>query len=63
MHSLNEKQRIVVELYYVEQFKVREIADILGISQSAVKSRLQTARKAIEEYYSMGTQKRKISGL
>lgn len=63
MSYLNEKQRIVVELYYVEQFKVREIANILQISQSAVKGRLQAARKAIEKYYSMDTQKRKISGL
>lgn len=60
MHSLNEKQRIVVELYYVEQFKIREIANILHISQSAVKSRLQAARKAIEEYYRTDAQERKI---
>lgn len=63
MHSLNEKQRIVVELYYVEQFKIREIANILHISQSAVKSRLQAARKAIEEYYRTDAQERKIFSL
>lgn len=63
MHSLNEKQRIVVELYYVEQFKIREIANILHISQSAVKSRLQAARKAIEEYYHTDAQERKIFSL
>ena len=33
---LNEKQRIVVELYYGQQFKVREIAGALQIGQSAV---------------------------
>lgn len=32
MNCLNQKQRIVVELYYVEQFKVREIAEILHIT-------------------------------
>lgn len=52
MNCLNEKQRIVVELYYVEQFKVREIAEILQIGQSAVKGRLQSARKSLEAYYS-----------
>lgn len=51
MKCLNEKQRIVVELYYVENFKVREVAGILHISQSAVKGRLQAARKALETYY------------
>ena len=51
MNCLNDKQRIVVELYYVEQFKVKEIAYILKISQSAVKSRLQTARVILENEY------------
>lgn len=55
MSYLNEKQRIVVELYYVEQFKVREIADILQIGQSAVKGRLQAARKIIETNYCTDT--------
>lgn len=55
MNCLNEKQRIVVELYYVEQFKVREIAEILHIGQSAVKGRLQAARKRLETYYGVGT--------
>ena len=51
---LNEKQRIVVELYYGQQFKVREIAEILQIGQSAVKSRLQAARKTLEQFYGIG---------
>lgn len=51
MTCLNEKQRIVIELYYVEGFKVREIAQILHIGQSAVKGRLQSARKNLEAYY------------
>lgn len=59
MNCLNEKQRIVVELYYVERFKVREIAEILHIGQSAVKGRLQTARQKLEKYYGVGTYERK----
>lgn len=51
---LSEKQRIVVELYYGQQFKVREIAEALQIGQSAVKSRLQSARKTLEQYYDIG---------
>ena len=51
---MNKKQRIVVELYYGQQFKVREIAEALQIGQSAVKSRLQSARKALEKYYDIG---------
>lgn len=59
MNCLNEKQRIVVELYYVEQFKVREIAEILHIGQSAVKGRLQAARRNLETYYGVGTYEKK----
>lgn len=62
MSYLNEKQRIVVELYYVEQFKVREIADILQIGQSAVKGRLQAARKIIEANYCTDTQRGSVFG-
>lgn len=51
LNHLSQKQQIVVELYYGQQFKVREIADMLQIGQSAVKSRLQSARKTLEQYY------------
>lgn len=51
LQCLGEKYRIVIVLYYVEGFSVREIADILKISQSAVKERMSTARKKIEKYY------------
>ena len=54
LRYLNEKQRIVVELYYGQQFKVREIAGALQIGQSAVKSRLQSARKTLEQFYELG---------
>ena len=55
LSHLSEKQRIVVELYYGQQFKVREIAEALQIGQSAVKSRLQSARKMLEQYYDIGS--------
>ena len=48
---LDEKYRIVIALYYMEGFKVREIAQILDVSESAVKARLATARKQMERYY------------
>lgn len=51
LSHLKEKQRIAVELYYGQQFKVQEIAQILQISESAVKSRLQSARETLEAFY------------
>ena len=52
MQQLTDNQRIVVELYYAQQFKIHEIADILDITSSAVKNRLHTARKVLTQYIS-----------
>ena len=54
LRCLKEKYRKVIVLYYVEGFRIREIADLLGISESAVKERLSTARKNMERYYARG---------
>ncbi len=34
LNALEEKYRIVVILYYMQGFKTREIAEIIGINQS-----------------------------
>lgn len=44
---LEEKYRTVIILYYVEGFKVREIAKILDVSESTVKARMVMARQQI----------------
>ena len=49
IHALDEKYRIPVELFYVEQYKTREIAQILRIPEGTVKRRLHTARKLLKE--------------
>lgn len=48
MH-LPEKYRIVVHLFYYEDYTVREIADILKLSESNVKVRLSRARSLLRE--------------
>jgi len=48
---LPDKHKIVLLLYYVEGYKVDEIAKILGITTSAVKKRLQRGRELIREKY------------
>ncbi len=49
--SLEEKYRIVIHLHYVEGYKAREVASMLGISEAAVKKRLQRGREALREIY------------
>lgn len=48
---LEEKYRVVIILYYVEGFKVKEIAEILEVSESAVKGRMVSARQKMEKLY------------
>lgn len=45
------KYRIVMMLYYVEEYKVREIAQILHLHESSVKRRLMTGRKMLQTIY------------
>ena len=49
--ELSDKYRIIMILFYVEQYKIDEIADITGVSVSAVKMRLSRGRKLLDEKY------------
>ena len=42
--KIPEKYRIVIHLFYYEDYSVREIADILTLSESNVKVRLTRGR-------------------
>lgn len=46
--SLQPKYRVVLYLHYYEQYSTREIAQLLHISQSAVTTRLDRARKQLK---------------
>lgn len=49
--SLPEKYRLVLALYYVEEYRIADIARIIGRTPSAVKMRLQKGRRLLEEKY------------
>ena len=51
LEPLDSKYRLVVLLYYMEGFSVREISDALDMKESTVKSRLHRGRKQIAEMY------------
>ena len=48
VRSLGKKKRTVIVLYYFESYSVSEIAEILGIPEGTVKSRLAAARAEIK---------------
>ncbi len=51
LNVLDEKYRIVVMLFYVEGFKTKEIAQILELSEGAVRVRLTRAREMMRQHY------------
>lgn len=52
---LNEKEQIVISLYYKEQLKIKEISGIMGISDSRVSqihsNALRKLKKHLTDYY------------
>lgn len=48
IYALPAKGKTVLILHYFEGYSVREIAEILSISENAVKKRLQRAREALK---------------
>jgi RNA polymerase sigma-70 factor (ECF subfamily) len=47
--SLGKKDRLIIHLYYYEDYSVKEIAKLLHIRQTTVQTRLYRARKKLEE--------------
>lgn len=47
--ALPEKYRVVVHLYYYEDYSVKEIAGLLRLSESGVKARLMRGRRLLKE--------------
>lgn len=48
--TLPEKQRLVVTLYYMENLRLREIAEVLHLSESRVSRLLQRSLLALEKH-------------
>lgn len=49
LSRLTEPMRLVITLYYMEGYSVKEIASLLDITESAVKNRLMRARVRIKQ--------------
>lgn len=49
IEELPEDQRAAIGMFYYEEMSVKEIAAAMGVSESAVKSRLMYGRNKIEK--------------
>ncbi len=47
--NLPDKYRIVIHLYYYEDFSIREIAKTLRLTENTIKVRLMRGRKMLRE--------------
>ena len=47
--KLPEKYRIVIHLFYYEDYSIREIAEILQLSESNIKVRLSRGRALLKD--------------
>ncbi len=49
--ALAENDRLVLTLHYMDGFKLREIAKMLGVKENTVKSRLKRSREKLKKIY------------
>ena len=49
LQCLATKDRIIIHLYYYENYKTKEIADIMKMTESNIKIRLHRSRKQLKE--------------
>lgn len=51
INSISEKYRLPMELYYGQEFKIREIAQMMSLPQNTIKTYLSRGRKQLARYY------------
>ena len=52
LNKLNNEYRLVVVMYYVNRFTIKEISEVLSEKEGTIKSRLSRARQQLKTYYS-----------
>ena len=51
LDCIDEKYRVVLVLYYVEGLKIREIAELLEMKESTVKTHLRRGKNSLKREY------------
>lgn len=51
--SLPSKYKVVMTLYYIEGYKSKEIAEIIGLKEETVRKRLQKGRELLRRLFEM----------
>ena len=48
LFALPEKYRIVLHLYYFEEYSVKEISELLNVNESTIRSQMQRGREKLK---------------
>jgi len=56
INQLKYEERIIIVLYYAENYTTREISNILSINENTIKTRLARAKEKIKNTYKGGKQ-------
>ncbi len=51
LSKLPEDQRVVVNMYYFEQYSYKEMADMLGLKESSIRSKVSRARTELKSIW------------
>lgn len=51
MEQIDAKYRLVLLLYYAEEFSIKEIAELLGLNENTIKTRLSRGRDLYRKLY------------
>lgn len=51
LQGIDEKYRVILELFYGQGYRTSEIADLLAIPDSTVRTRLARGREQLKRYY------------
>lgn len=51
LENLNYDEKIVIIMFYKEDFTTKEISKIIGVNENTIKSRLSRAKNKIKKYY------------
>lgn len=51
LNTLSQDHKVVIVLYYVNRFTIKEISEVLNENESTIKSRLKRAREKLKDYY------------
>lgn len=54
MQQLSDKYRMILHLYYFEEYSIREIAELLHMKENTVASRLSRGREKLKQIFEKG---------